>query len=54
VLSTDPPNLHGLERRTVRAALEQAHGNKVQAAKLLGISRRAIIVSLQNISWRKV
>lgn len=40
--STDPLNLRELERRTVRAALEQAKGNKVHAAKALGISRRAL------------
>jgi len=40
--STDPLNLSETERRTVRAALEQAKGNKVQAGKLLGISRRAL------------
>jgi len=40
--STDPLNLSELERRTVRAALEQAKGNKVHAAKALGISRRAL------------
>lgn len=41
-LSTNPLNLHELERRTIRTALEQAKGNKVQAAKALGISRRAL------------
>jgi DNA-binding NtrC family response regulator len=42
VSSTDPLNLSEMERRTVRAALEQAKGNKVHAAKVLGISRRAL------------
>ena len=37
-----PLNLSELERRTVQAALQQAKGNKVQAARLLGISRRAL------------
>jgi DNA-binding NtrC family response regulator len=35
-------NLQDIERRTVLAALEHAKGNKVQAAKLLGVSRRAL------------
>ena len=34
--STDPLNLSELERRTVRAALQQAKGNKVHAAKAPG------------------
>jgi DNA-binding NtrC family response regulator len=38
----DSLNLHELECRTVRAALHQAKGNKVHAAKALGISRRAL------------
>jgi DNA-binding NtrC family response regulator len=44
VVPTDigPLNLNELERRTVRAAFEQAKGNKTQAAKLLGITRRAV------------
>jgi DNA-binding NtrC family response regulator len=37
-----PLNLNELERRTVRAAYEQAKGNKTQAAKVLGITRRAL------------
>jgi DNA-binding NtrC family response regulator len=40
--SADPFNLCEMERRTVRAALQHAKGNKVHAAKALGISRRAI------------
>jgi DNA-binding NtrC family response regulator len=41
-LSTDPLNLRDLERRTAREALRLANGNKVHAAKALGISRRAL------------
>ena len=37
-----PLNLGELERQTTQAALQQAKGNKAQAAKLLGITRRAI------------
>jgi DNA-binding NtrC family response regulator len=39
---TGPLNLSALERQTVRMALHQAKGNKVQTARLLGISRRAL------------
>jgi DNA-binding NtrC family response regulator len=38
----DPLNLNDVERRTVHTALMQAKNNKVHAAKLLGISRRAL------------
>jgi DNA-binding NtrC family response regulator len=37
-----PLNLNELERKNTLAALQQANGNKVRAAKLLGISRRAL------------
>lgn len=40
--AVDPLNLQEAERRSVRAALEQAKGNKVHAAKTLGISRRSL------------
>ncbi len=40
--AADPLNLHETERRSVWAALEQAKGNKVLAAKVLGISRRSL------------
>ena len=40
--SPDPLNLSEVERLTVRAALLKTKGNKVHAAKLLGISRRAL------------
>lgn len=42
VSSADPLNLAESERRTVQAALQKAHGNKVHAARALGISRRAL------------
>jgi DNA-binding NtrC family response regulator len=38
----DSLNLEAMERRTVRAALLQTNGNKVQTARLLGISRRSL------------
>ncbi len=39
-----PPefNLHALEIRTIRAALEEAGGNRTRAADMLGISRRTL------------
>ena len=39
---TDSLNLSEVERRTVQAALQQVKGNKVHAAKVLGITRRAL------------
>lgn len=42
VASADPLNLAETERRTVQAALQKSHGNKVHAARALGISRRAL------------
>jgi DNA-binding NtrC family response regulator len=42
VASTDPLNLREMEYRAIRAALQQAKGNKVHAAKALGITRRAL------------
>jgi DNA-binding NtrC family response regulator len=38
----DSLNLREMERRNALAALQQAKGNKVHAAKLLGITRRAL------------
>lgn len=40
--SPEPLNLRELEQRAVRAAMQLANGNKVHAAKTLGISRRAL------------
>ena len=40
--ATDPLNLAQMEHRCVRAALEQARGNKAHAARALGISRRSL------------
>jgi DNA-binding NtrC family response regulator len=38
----NPLHLHQAERRHVLEVLQQAHGNKVHAARTLGISRRAL------------
>ena len=38
----DPLNLREMERRHVQDVLKQEKGNKVHAAKVLGISRRAL------------
>jgi DNA-binding NtrC family response regulator len=38
----DPRSLRAVERRHVAEVLEQEKGNKVQAARILGISRRAL------------
>ncbi len=41
-LPSDPLNLSQLEKRAVQTALEQSKGNKVHAARALGVSRRAL------------
>ena len=38
----DPRHLREIERRHVQEVLHQEQGNKVHAAKALGISRRAL------------
>jgi two-component system response regulator AtoC len=40
--ASDPRHLCDVERRHVEDVLRQVKGNKVQAAKALGISRRAL------------
>ena len=48
----DTINLRDLEQRSIREALRQTGGNKAQAARLLGISRRALYNKIEafNIS----
>jgi DNA-binding NtrC family response regulator len=41
--------LSQVERATILATLEECHGNRTQAAKKLGISRRALIYKLRAI-----
>lgn len=45
---TSPDNLEAIERRHVQLILNQHHGNKVQAAKSLGISRRTLYRLLER------
>src|SRR5262249_36245055 len=40
--SGDPHHLSEVERRHVRSVLQQEKGNKVHAARILGISRRSL------------
>jgi len=42
-------NLHALETRTIRAALDQAGGNRTRAAELLGVSRRTLQRKLKEL-----
>ena len=44
-----PEQIAELERRSIRAALEAARGNKVAAAKLLGISRATLYEKLAGM-----
>jgi DNA-binding NtrC family response regulator len=44
----DPQNMHQMLRQHVQAVLREAHGNKVHAAKALGISRRALYRLLEK------
>jgi DNA-binding NtrC family response regulator len=50
VASGDPRRLDEMERRHVHAVLQQEHGNKVQTAKALGISRRALYRLIEKYS----
>jgi two-component system response regulator AtoC len=40
--AADPRNLSEVERRHVAGVLHEVKGNKVQAARILGVSRRAL------------
>jgi DNA-binding NtrC family response regulator len=45
----DGDRLSQVERATILATLEECDGNRTQAAKKLGISRRALIYKLRSI-----
>src|SRR5262249_12066929 len=47
-----PQNLHHTQRRHVLGVLKQCHGNKVQTARALGISRRALYRLLDKYQIR--
>jgi DNA-binding NtrC family response regulator len=51
---TSPINLSELERQATLGALQQAKGNKVHAAKLLGITRRALYRLITKYGLEKV
>ncbi|MFH1756219.1 MAG: sigma-54 dependent transcriptional regulator [Candidatus Latescibacterota bacterium] len=44
----DPLNLEEMEKQMIRRAIEQAGGNKSEAARLLGITRRALYGRLER------
>jgi DNA-binding NtrC family response regulator len=46
--ASDPQNMHQVLREHVQAVLRDSHGNKVHAAKALGISRRALYRLLEK------
>jgi two-component system NtrC family response regulator len=43
------PNVSALERRVIREALDQAGGNRTQAARLLGISRNGLAIKMEKL-----
>jgi DNA-binding NtrC family response regulator len=45
-------DLDVFERDLIRAALERAGGNKAQAARLLGITRRRLYSRLESLEGR--
>jgi DNA-binding NtrC family response regulator len=48
----NPAHLHQVQRRHVQAVLQEANGNKVKAARALGISRRALYRLLAKYQLR--
>jgi len=42
------PTLREAERRTIQAALAACEGNKLRAARMLGISRRGLYYLLED------
>jgi DNA-binding NtrC family response regulator len=49
----DPRYLHEVERAHVAAVLQEEKGNKVQAAKVLGVSRRALYRLIEKYGLEK-
>ena len=43
--------LSQVERATILATLEECHGNRTQAARKLGISRRGLIYKLRAMDY---
>jgi two-component system response regulator AtoC len=41
------------ERGLIRRALERVRGNRTQAARLLGISRRALLYKLKGMAGKE-
>lgn len=50
-VDTDPQNLRTVERQHIFEILRQQKGNKVHAAKALGISRRALYRLIEKYGW---
>jgi DNA-binding NtrC family response regulator len=48
-VETEPPLLSTVEREHILRALQHARGNKKAAAKLLGVSRRALYRRLERL-----
>jgi len=46
------PNLRKLETHLVKTALEQAKGNKAEAARILGVQRRLLYEKMSEIGFR--
>jgi transcriptional regulator with PAS, ATPase and Fis domain len=52
-VSGDALNLEEMERASILRALEQTGGNKAEAARLLGITRRALYSRMERLGLRK-
>jgi two-component system response regulator AtoC len=52
-LRPDHLNLEQLERESILRALQQSEGNKAEAARLLGITRRALYSRMERLGLRR-